>query len=508
MRASESRMSATAMDGRLATEPASSSAGFPLTVAADPIPEMIAGRTRAKPRRLRLARGRVISLVAADAAVISLAQTLGYVAAGAAAPPALLLLAIPVWIAVFMVYNLYERQNRSISPATSDELGDLFHALAAGSLLFLVASQLLEGLAGAEVYSPLQAALFMATALPLVLLARGCIRSWVFPAVMSPSRTLIVGAGEVGQIVARKLRSHPEYGLDLVGYVDEEAHDHAGPIVGRPTDLTRLVEELEIDWVILAFSRCSFDESLDMLRAARRPDVHLSIVPRFFEVFGSNATIQDLEGMPVVNLPQMRLSRSVRFVKRLMDVVFASLGLVVLSPLFAAVAIAIKLNSPGPVFFRQGRHGRGGTVFRIVKFRTMEDGAEGRRSALATENEVDGVLFKIKDDPRITSVGRFLRRTSIDELPQLWNVVRGEMSLVGPRPFVVHESNQITGWASRRLDLTPGVTGLWQVLGRNDLPFEEMVKLDYVYVTNWSFWWDLKLLLQTIPVVLSRRGAY
>jgi exopolysaccharide biosynthesis polyprenyl glycosylphosphotransferase len=236
--------------------------------------------------------------------------------------------------------------------------------------------------------------------------------------------------------------------------------------------------------------------------------VHLSIVPRFFEVFASNATIQELEGMPVVNLPPMRLSRSVRVLKRAVDVTAAGLGLLVLSPLLAVTAIAIKLDSRGPVFFRQERHGRGGSVFRIVKFRTMVDGAEGQRHALAEENEVDGALFKIKDDPRITRVGGFLRKTSIDELPQLWNVLRGEMSLVGPRPFVIHESSQITGWASRRLDLTPGITGLWQVLGRNDMPFEEMVKLDYIYVTNWSLWWDLKILGQTIPVVLGRRGAY
>ena len=245
-----------------------------------------------------------------------------------------------------------------------------------------------------------------------------------------------------------------------------------------------------------------------LLRAARRPDVHLSIVPRFFEVFASNATIQELEGMPVVNLPPMRLSRSVRVLKRAFDITAAGLGLLVLAPLLAVAAVAIKLDTRGPVFFRQERHGRGGSVFRIVKFRTMVDGAEAKRQALATQNEVDGALFKIKDDPRITRVGGFLRTTSIDELPQLWNVLKGEMSLVGPRPFVIHESSQITGWASRRLDLTPGITGLWQVLGRNDMPFEEMVKLDYIYVTNWSLWWDLKILGQTIPVVLGRKGAY
>jgi len=510
---SRAAIATATMEAELAAE-ATGARTFPLNIA--PVEPHEARRARAT--RGRLPHGRTWILIGADALTLGVALVLTYLVADAIAPPAMvasgLLLAaigvgaVPVWIGIFALYNLYDRQNRSISLATFDEVGDLFHALLTGSLLFLVASQLLQGLVDAELYFTLEAALFLAIALPLVLLVRGSVRSWVFPVVMTPRRTLIVGAGHVGQVVGRKLRSHPEYGLELVGYVDEEPHDCAGELLGRPSDLPRLVDELEVDWVILAFSQCSHEEMLDLLRAARRPDVHLSIVPRYYEAFGSNATIQDLEGMPVVNLPPMRLSPSIRFVKRSVDVVLAALGLALSAPLFAVVAISIKLDSPGSVFFRQERHGRGGSVFRIVKFRTMEHDAEHKRSKLVAENEVDGVLFKIKDDPRITSVGRFLRRTSLDELPQLWNVLKGEMSLVGPRPFVVHESSQITGWASRRLDLTPGVTGLWQVLGRNDLPFDEMVTLDYIYVTNWSLAWDLKLLFQTIPVVLSRRGAY
>jgi lipopolysaccharide/colanic/teichoic acid biosynthesis glycosyltransferase len=195
--------------------------------------------------------------------------------------------------------------------------------------------------------------------------------------------------------------------------------------------------------------------------------------------------------------------------KRGFDVVVSATALLFLAPLLALVALAIRLDSPGPVFFRQPRRGRLGSTFRIVKFRSMRIGAEQQRSDVLHMNEVDGPLFKIKGkDPRVTRVGAFIRKTSIDELPQLWNVLRGEMSLVGPRPFVVYEADQITGWAMRRLDMTPGITGLWQVLGRNDIPFEEMTKLDYLYVTNWSIWWDFKILCQTIPVVLGKRGAY
>jgi lipopolysaccharide/colanic/teichoic acid biosynthesis glycosyltransferase len=210
-----------------------------------------------------------------------------------------------------------------------------------------------------------------------------------------------------------------------------------------------------------------------------------------------------------VTLPPMRLGRSARVLKRGFDMLVSATALLVLAPLLGLVALAVRLDSPGPVFFRQPRRGRLGSTFRIVKFRSMRVGAEQQRSDVLHMNEVDGPLFKIKGkDPRVTRVGAFIRKTSIDELPQLWNVLRGEMSLVGPRPFVVHEADQITGWATRRLDMTPGITGLWQVLGRNDIPFEEMTKLDYLYVTNWSIWWDFKILCQTIPVVLGKRGAY
>jgi exopolysaccharide biosynthesis polyprenyl glycosylphosphotransferase len=246
-----------------------------------------------------------------------------------------------------------------------------------------------------------------------------------------------------------------------------------------------------------------------LLRSVRRPDVQISIVPRYFEIFTSNAFIDDVEGMPVVTLPPMRLGRSSRLLKRGFDVAISSTALLLLSPLLLAIAVAIKLDSRGGVIYRQPRRGRNGSTFTIAKFRTMAAGAEARRADVLHLNEVDGPLFKVKQgDPRVTRIGGFLRRYSLDELPQLWNVVRGDMSLVGPRPFVVYEADQITGWATRRLDTTPGITGLWQVLGRNDIPFDEMVKLDYIYVTNWSLMWDLKILCQTIPVVLGKRGAY
>jgi exopolysaccharide biosynthesis polyprenyl glycosylphosphotransferase len=213
--------------------------------------------------------------------------------------------------------------------------------------------------------------------------------------------------------------------------------------------------------------------------------------------------------MTLMGIRGLTRTTSTLALKRAMDITGAGLGLIVLSPVLLLAALAVKLSSPGPVLFRQPRVGRANRQFLMWKLRTMVDGADRMQDELLHLNEMEGgAMFKMADDPRVTRVGKILRRTSLDELPQLWNVLRGEMSLVGPRPFVVHESEQITGWAGRRLDTTPGITGLWQVLGRNDIPFEEMVKLDYIYVTNWSLWWDIKILCQTLPVVLARRGAY
>jgi exopolysaccharide biosynthesis polyprenyl glycosylphosphotransferase len=515
----------------------------------------------------RLPRGRVRILVAVDLVALAVAAALTYAVADAVAPPAIhaprwgaavfAAALVPLWIAVFTAYRLYERESGAIAPASFDEVANVFHALIAGSLLLLVVGQVLARLKGIRIYSPVEATLFISCALVLVPMARGVVRTWLLPNVMRRRRLLIVGAGGGGRLVERKVATHPEYGLEVVGLVDDrpdaerrrapvadrrrdgeedrrrcehmaplpEARERrrgnrrnrnadrrrstpSAPLVGAISELTELVDELEIDRVIVASAEVPYEQTLDRLRAVRRPDVHVSIVPSFFEVFASNATIEDLEGMPLVSLPPMRLSRTITALKRTVDVVVAGVLLMFLAPLFAAIAAAIKLDSRGPVFFRQLRSGRAGRTFSIVKFRTMVDGAERDRFALAAENEVSGPLFKIRSDPRITRVGVKLRRWSLDELPQLWNVLRGDMSLVGPRPFVLHEASQISGWAGRRLDITPGMTGLWQVSGRNDIPFDEMVKLDYVYVTNWSLWWDFKILCQTLPVVLARRGAY
>jgi exopolysaccharide biosynthesis polyprenyl glycosylphosphotransferase len=466
-----------------------------------------------------LRSGRTLLLALSDALALFVAGVATFTLANQIAGPALVspqwataLLAIATlvgWLAAFTVFGLYERQSSTIVASTFDETATMLNALMAGSLVMLLTGQALEKWAGIKVYSPSEAVLFLAFALALVPTARWTLRNRLLPGVVAPRRTLIVGAGATGRLIESKIAAHPDYNLSVVGFLDDAAPG-AEDVLGRPADLTRVVDEREIDWVVLAGvdSAHNYEETLEMVRRVRRPDVHLSIVPTYFELFASNATIEDLQGIPVVSLPAMRLSRSARLLKRAFDLTASIVGLIAISPILLAAAIAIKLDTRGPVFFRQVRNGRGGTAFKIIKFRSMVDGAEAQRFDLAHLNQMDGPLFKIQADPRITRVGAFLRKWRIDELPQLINVVRGEMSLVGPRPFVVHEADKITGWAGRRLESLPGITGLWQVLGGNDLSFEEMVKLDYVYTTNWSLWWDIKILFQTLPVVFGRRGAY
>jgi exopolysaccharide biosynthesis polyprenyl glycosylphosphotransferase len=472
--------------------------------------------------RQRLRRGRTLILAAGDASSLIVAYVITFLVSeqigplpAVSAPTWFLVLvgvtALPIWLGIFTAYHLYDNDNQRISVASFDEVQGLFHAMLAGSLGFLILSQGVSYLADWWIYSAVEEFVFVASALVLIPIVRGSIRSWVFPRVMKPRRTLIVGGGRDAQLVFRKLEAHPEYGLDVLGFlgasVDED--DAPGPVLGSHEDIATIVDELDIDRILIASEGGNHEDMLDLVRTVRRPDVQVSIVPRYFEIFTSHAILDEVEGMPVVTLAPMNLGRSSRLLKRSCDVLGSAIGLLLLSPLLLAVAVAIRLDSPGGALYRQPRRGRRGSTFNIVKFRTMRVGAEQDRSQVLHMNEVDGPLFKIKGvDPRVTRVGAFLRRTSLDELPQLWNVLKGEMSLVGPRPFVVYEADQITGWALRRLDMTPGITGLWQVLGRNDMPFEEMTKLDYLYVTNWSVWWDFKILCQTIPVVLGKRGAY
>ncbi len=338
----------------------------------------------------------------------------------------------------------------------------------------------------------------------IVPIGRRIARALPLPGRAQTTRVLIVGSGKVAKRVADRL-SRVE-SLEVVGMAD----DDPGPgeeVLGPISDLSKLVETHRVDRVLVAFSRTPSSSTLAALRELRGR-VGVSVVPRMFEMLSWRSALEEIYGIPLLHVAPASLSVSARVIKRTIDLVIASAILLILSPVLLTAAIAIKLTSPGPVFFRQPRWGRRGETFYIYKLRSMRTDAEAVQTDILTDNESDGPLFKMREDPRITRVGAFLRRTSIDELPQLLNVIRGQMSLVGPRPFVPSEAAQIDGAAARRYEVLPGMTGLWQVSGRSELSYEDLRHLDTVYVSSWSLWWDLRILAHTPAAVLRRSGAY
>jgi exopolysaccharide biosynthesis polyprenyl glycosylphosphotransferase len=247
-------------------------------------------------------------------------------------------------------------------------------------------------------------------------------------------------------------------------------------------------------------------ELLDLVHRCKELSLKVSLLPQLFSAMGPSVEVDHVEGVTVLGINPPVLPRTARYLKRSLDLAVSAILLLLAAPLMVLIAIAIKLESRGPVFFKQRRIGRGGRPLQVVKFRTMVVDAEKQTQELMAASQHSGWL-KLEHDPRITRVGRILRRLSLDELPQLWNILKGQMSLVGPRPLIESEDRQVDGWERTRLELTPGLTGLWQVLGRTNIPFDEMVKLDYLYVTNWSLWTDIRLILRTFPAVITRRGA-
>ncbi len=439
-------------------------------------------------------RARLVPGEGADSLAVNLGNELPY---------------MPLFLSAMAGYGLYHRNQRRVRSSSFLDMGALMHALSFGGILALATSagahhfHLGPKLGWVEVFFMSAPALAFTPALrgtlSLVLRRHGVLHS----------RVVVVGSGAVANATVQRLRRCPD--LEVVGFVDDEpflvAGDMPCPRLGEIRDLPRLCAASGADRVLVAFSSSAPSQVMDVLRELP-PDVHVSVVPRLFELVTWQSQVEELHGLTVMDIAPPRLGLFSRATKRTLDVVVSGGLLLVLSPVLLAVAVAIKLTSPGPVLFRQPRTGRGGVPFEILKFRSMEVGADRMKIDLREHNEVDGPLFKLRDDPRVTKVGRFLRSTSLDEVPQLINVLRGQMSLVGPRPFVPDEASGIDGWAARRFDVRPGMTGLWQVSGRNDLPFAELRHLDYAYVASWSLWWDLKILWHTPGTVLRRHGAY
>jgi exopolysaccharide biosynthesis polyprenyl glycosylphosphotransferase len=326
-------------------------------------------------------------------------------------------------------------------------------------------------------------------------------------------RLLIVGAGEVGRTVMRNIVAHPTLGYHIVGFVDDDPDKGSTDIgrfkaLGSTTNIPRLVKELAIDEVIITLPWMYHRKIVSIVAQCERQQVRVRIVPDIFQMTLSHLDVEDLGGVPMIGVKDISISRTQQMVKRAADVVLSALALIVLFPVFLLIAIAIRIDSPGPVLFRQIRVGKGEQLFACFKFRSMQEGADEQKSELLARNEAEGVFFKIRDDPRVTRMGRFLRRLSIDELPQLFNVLMGHMSLVGPRPAPPAEVQRYLAWHKRRLEVSPGITGLWQVSGRSELTFDEMVLLDLYYIENWSPLLDIQIMLRTLPKVITGEGAY
>jgi exopolysaccharide biosynthesis polyprenyl glycosylphosphotransferase len=425
---------------------------------------------------------------------------------------ALFAASLPLWVLLARIYGLYDRDEERTDHSTVDDVVGVVQVVTLGTWVFFV----LTHVSGLPYPNLGRLVAFWLIAIALVPLLRALVRAVGRRQAAYIQNVIIVGSGHVARLLADKVEKHPEYGLRVVGFVDRDdrgvaAQDGKSPLIGRTNDLRDLVTAYRAQRVVIAFSTDSHDETLGVIRSLQGTDVQIDIVPRMFEVLGTNAQLHTIEGVPLVGLPSTKLSGSSRFLKRSLDLSASALGLALLAPVFLVAALAIKLDTRGPVFFRQVRVGAGDRKFRVYKFRTMVVDAEDRKADVAhlnMHNGGDPRMFKVPDDPRVTRVGRVLRRWRLDELPQLLNVLSGRMSLVGPRPLIVDEDQHVAAWARRRLDLKPGMTGLWQVLGASDIPFDEMTKLDYLYVTNWSLREDLRLILLTLPALTRARAAY
>jgi exopolysaccharide biosynthesis polyprenyl glycosylphosphotransferase len=437
-------------------------------------------------------------LVIAD--LVSVVIVLGVLTVGPwlPRPPLQVVLLAPVLTLLHKLGGLYERDELVLNKTTLDEAPALLQTSGVFTLLASVAvAAVATGLSAMAVVWVWVATSGLALFSRAV--SRGIVRSWSVP-----ERCMLIGTPRSIETLRRRLASR-QVNAVVVATLPVRYGDGVGVVAARPEVLLRQLRSRHVERAIIAPEASDAGDVLDVIRLAKASGVTVTILPRLLEVVGSSVEFDQIDGVTMLGVRKLGLSRSSRVVKRVFDLVVSSVSLLVLSPLLVAVAVAIKLDSAGPVLFRQTRIGRGDRPFQILKFRSMAVDAEARKRSLLDLNETEGV-FKLADDPRVTRVGRFIRSTCIDEAPQLLNVLRGEMSLVGPRPLVVDEDALVCGLYRSRLHLTPGMTGPWQILGPVRVPLDEMIVIDYLYIANWTLWADVKLLLRTALYVLRRGG--
>ena len=470
------------------------------------------------------------ALLSADLAGLAAAIAVTYGAltlagrGGLASGPLLILIGfVPVWLGLANGVGLYHLPERKVDYTFADELAPVFVTTTVWLWLYVIVTAAVlrdtTELLGPGVLWVAAIVAILATRSTARRVAR--YRAWYRRAVV------LIGDREgTNQVLCRTLR-HPEWGLDVVARLRVEAgHVELDRIEGARVQYSETIEvtqrdsfasriasvvgDLDVDRVILTGTSANLEERTHLARLLTERGHCVDYVYGEPETLYTAAVLHHLEGLPVLSVQPTRLTRSSAAMKRGLDVAASFAGLVLLSPLFAIVAIGIKLDSRGPVLFRQRRAGRDGSEFDAVKFRTMVDGADAMRAEVRQQSihENGQGLLKLRDDPRITRFGGRLRRWSLDELPQLWNVLRGDMSLVGPRPLPLDESPMVRGHFEMRTRVRPGITGTWQTQGRSDIPFKDMVKLDYTYVAAWSLREDLRLLLRTAATVAQGRGTY
>jgi exopolysaccharide biosynthesis polyprenyl glycosylphosphotransferase len=474
----------------------------------------------------RRSRGQLVRrlLVIADVTGLAGAFLLAELAFGATMPGDrltmmqeyfLFVATLPGWVAAFKLYRLYDHDDERADHSTVDDLVGVFHVVTVGAWLVFAAAWA----SGAADPGMTKLIAFWLLAVSLVTAGRSVARACARRSDAYLQHAIIVGAGSIGQLIARKLLQHPEYGIRLVGLVDAKPRSlrkelHQVQILGGPDDIAELVQRYSVERVIVAFSNDRTDTMLELVRRLKRLDVQVDMVPRLFEVVGPHVAVHNLEGIPLVTLPTAKRFPASHLIKRLTDVVGASIGLLLTAPLLAYFAWRVRRDSPGPVLFRQTRLGQGMEDFTALKFRTMRTDIDQnvhreyikntmRSSATVGENG----LYKLDREDAVTPFGRWLRKTSLDELPQLINVLRGEMSLVGPRPCLAYETEFFEPHHFERFDVPAGITGLWQVTARAHATFGEALDMDVAYARNWSLGLDLWLILKTPIHLLRRRGT-
>ena len=443
------------------------------------------------------------TLALADTVAAVTAVLLCRVISGPQHPAGAAVLFAPLAVVMGKVMGLYDREEWLVRKSTLDEAPGLFQL----ATLFAIAIWLVNGAFLSHIADRRELLVSWPCIFFALLLFRAFGR-WGCRQLTPAERCLVVGDERICERVRVKLGRTNSLHAEVVAQIPLSGYDTTEEAIAGLSDhddLKAITDACEVDRIIVAPERADAEEVLTLIRVATAVGVKVSVVPRVLEVVGSSAEFDDLEGVPLLSMRRIKLSRSSYCVKRGLDIAGSAAALIVLSPLLATIAVLIKLDSKGSVLYRQDRIGRDGMGFVMLKFRTMVPGAHAQRSELAHLNQSDG-LFKIDNDPRITRVGSWLRRLSLDELPQLFNVLRGDMSLVGPRPLIAEEDERIQGWHRWRLQLTPGMTGHWQILGSSRIPLDEMVKIDYLYVTNWSLWLDIKILLRTVAYMAARKG--